>query len=349
MRIGVITKEFSRGGYGNTTLDIRKVLTKHGHNVCIFSVNFHGRNQKEFSVVSNVEYYSAPEVPPDIFKFWIKKNSLDRVIFLGFDSKEDLLKIGLLHIEHPAHKPFVQLIVIPMWENIVNVGDYNIFSKIICPTQKCYSFFKDFSKAVYVKWGFDEEIYRPVKQDSFSPLKLFHPVGNYTKEDLSGKVAALRGFTKENRIKVNNDGSLEPTSMLYVHTRSNAEPVNWNLSNIIIGEQDLSRDQLAALYQTAHVALLPSKVEGIGLSFLEAIGCGLPIITVNKAPMNEYVDHYLNGFICSYNNFLYDINKAINLFEDKTWYNTIRENVLKTRLDWSWKANGPDLVKAITE
>jgi len=45
----------------------------------------------------------------------------------------------------------------------------------------------------------------------------------------------------------------------------------------------------AQLYADAHVAIQPSKIEGIGFLVLEALASGLPVITTNAPPMNEYV------------------------------------------------------------
>jgi glycosyltransferase involved in cell wall biosynthesis len=43
------------------------------------------------------------------------------------------------------------------------------------------------------------------------------------------------------------------------------------------------------LYQLGDVAVQPSKCEGLGFMLLEAIAAGLPVITTNYPPMNEYV------------------------------------------------------------
>ena len=58
------------------------------------------------------------------------------------------------------------------------------------------------------------------------------------------------------------------------------------------------REEIVQMYQSADVAVLPSKWEGLGLTFLESIGCGLPIITVDAPPMNEFVRDGETGVLC---------------------------------------------------
>jgi len=45
----------------------------------------------------------------------------------------------------------------------------------------------------------------------------------------------------------------------------------------------------ADLYRDGDVAIQPSKMEGIGFGILEAVCAGLPVITTDYPPMNEYV------------------------------------------------------------
>jgi len=43
------------------------------------------------------------------------------------------------------------------------------------------------------------------------------------------------------------------------------------------------------LYETGDVAIQPSKLEGVGFMILEPIATGIPVITLDYPPMNEYV------------------------------------------------------------
>jgi len=54
---------------------------------------------------------------------------------------------------------------------------------------------------------------------------------------------------------------------------------------------------VAALYQTVDIALLPSYREGLPKSLLEAASCGLPIVTSNVPGCREVVIEGENGFL----------------------------------------------------
>jgi glycosyltransferase involved in cell wall biosynthesis len=45
---------------------------------------------------------------------------------------------------------------------------------------------------------------------------------------------------------------------------------------------------VAELWNEGDVAVQPSKLEGMGFMVLEPVCAGLPVITLNAAPMNEY-------------------------------------------------------------
>lgn len=56
--------------------------------------------------------------------------------------------------------------------------------------------------------------------------------------------------------------------------------------------------ELIRLYQEADLLLMPSRLEGFGLSALEAMSCGLPALATESSALPELVKHGINGFLC---------------------------------------------------
>ena len=57
------------------------------------------------------------------------------------------------------------------------------------------------------------------------------------------------------------------------------------------------RDDIAAVYGRADIAVLPSYREGLPRSLLEAAACGLPIVTTDTSGCREVVADGVNGFL----------------------------------------------------
>jgi glycosyltransferase involved in cell wall biosynthesis/SAM-dependent methyltransferase len=59
----------------------------------------------------------------------------------------------------------------------------------------------------------------------------------------------------------------------------------------------VSRAALRALHERADAVLYPSRWEGLGLSLLEALHAGVPVMATDGWPMNEFVEHGHNGLL----------------------------------------------------
>jgi hypothetical protein len=59
----------------------------------------------------------------------------------------------------------------------------------------------------------------------------------------------------------------------------------------------LSRERHLELLSTCDVFLAPRRLEGIGLSFLEAMALGLAVVAPDRPTMNEYIEHRVNGYL----------------------------------------------------
>ena len=49
------------------------------------------------------------------------------------------------------------------------------------------------------------------------------------------------------------------------------------------------------LYHLGDVYVYPSRLDGVGLTVGEALACGLPVITTENGPMDEFVEDGFNG------------------------------------------------------
>lgn len=59
------------------------------------------------------------------------------------------------------------------------------------------------------------------------------------------------------------------------------------LADVAIWLSDLTNEQVCALYSTARGLIFPSFMEGFGWPIIEAMACGCPVFTSNRAPMTE--------------------------------------------------------------
>lgn len=90
---------------------------------------------------------------------------------------------------------------------------------------------------------------------------------------------------------------------------------------IFLGKQE-------ALYEilcSADVFILPSQMESFGLSALEAMSCGLPVIATNVGGLPEVILHGETGYLTEVGNVERMASYVIELFEDKNKYEKFSE------------------------
>lgn len=60
--------------------------------------------------------------------------------------------------------------------------------------------------------------------------------------------------------------------------------------NVVFDSRNLSKEEMAALYQSAHAFVFPSFGEGFGLTMAEAMSTGLPVIYTPWSSLNDLAD-----------------------------------------------------------
>lgn len=228
----------------------------------------------------NLSAYPEYAIPPDVLLEWISDNHIG-IVFFNEEYDFDLVK-AVKDIGAKTVGIYYWELFNPAWARVAN----EVFDTIICPTLCC---FEKFSKLgmeniEYVPWGVDLSVFKPIEREPNEKIRFFHPAGWGGMHGRRGTQAVVEAFKQMDN----------PDAELLIHTQQGSGVPDEG--NIKIVHGTVSRESLISMYQGSDVAVLPSKWEGIGLTLLEALACGLPVITVDAPPMNEFVKNGYNGF-----------------------------------------------------
>ena len=126
----------------------------------------------------------------------------------------------------------------------------------------------------------------PLKTNAFpkrtiqGPGRLFiHNAGIIDKSDRKGTGDVIRAFQKVERNDIR----------LIVRTQKHSQIRELRTKDPRIEVRIGNLDNFADLYTTGDVAIQPSKLEGLGFMVVEPQLCGIPTITLDHPPMNEYI------------------------------------------------------------
>jgi glycosyltransferase involved in cell wall biosynthesis len=137
-----------------------------------------------------------------------------------------------------------------------------------------------------VPWGTETEIFRPGSAHLADAgfITFFHSAGLSPRR--KGADLVLRAFSK----------IVGPTRLV-LHTQldlDRAMPELRGMMSYLVTENRLrvitKTVPAPGLYHLGDVYVYPSRLDGIGLSVPEALACGLPVITCDQPPMNEFVN-----------------------------------------------------------
>lgn len=91
--------------------------------------------------------------------------------------------------------------------------------------------------------------------------------------------------------------------------------------------------ELVPLLSAADIFLIPSEVESFGLSALEAMACGLPVVGSNVGGLSELILHNKTGYIAPVGNIQQMAEYTLKLLTDKILYSNFsssaRERAVK--------------------
>lgn len=109
----------------------------------------------------------------------------------------------------------------------------------------------------------------------------------------------------------------------------------------------VDNDTLVSLYRGASVFFFPSRYEGFGLPILEAMACGLPIVTTNVSSIPEIIGNL--AYYCSVDD-TKDMARALaDALRKGKSDETRRQESIRRAIKFTWATSGANYSKLFTE
>jgi 1,2-diacylglycerol 3-alpha-glucosyltransferase len=291
MKIGIVTTWFERGA-AYVSRQFRDVLADKN------DVYIYARGGEHFAVGDvnwdhdYVTWGKEPDsfAPTDInlldFRMWLEVNNIELVIFNEQKFWAPVLLCRDMGIKNGAYIDYYTERTVPLFD----VHDF-----VICNTHRHQEAFSSHPQCLYIPWGTDTSLYKP---ESFEPVRsdrvtFFHSAG--MSPFRKGTDLLIKAFLKH-----------KDDAHLVIHSQVNLRSSLPNLTGIL--DELISHDSITikeetvtapGLYFMGDVYVYPSRLEGIGLTILEASSFGLPVIVPDNGPMNEFVNPVENGLLVS--------------------------------------------------
>lgn len=285
MRIGIVTTWFERGA-AYVSRQFMNILSKTDE------VYIYARGGEKYAIDdpiwntpnvhwskrsnANIRIHGSVYIDKKEFKKWIDDNKIEIIIFNEQQWMTPLIWCNEWKIPTVAYVDYYKEETIPM---------FNIYDAVLCNTKRHAFALRNHPNPIYLKWGTDINLYKP-SQDKHKLLTFFN----------SGGMSPFRkgtDFVLQAFYKISN----RRDAKLLIHTQvplSTAFPHLQEIINELLYEESLEiiEDTVTApgLFYRADVYVYPSRLDGIGLTLMEATASGLACITVDNPPMSEFID-----------------------------------------------------------
>ncbi|MCC6454899.1 MAG: glycosyltransferase family 4 protein [Caldilineaceae bacterium] len=294
MNIGIVTTWFERGA-GYVSRQYKEVLEP-AHKVLIYARggSTYAQNDPNWQAPyvtwgKRMPSASATVIELNDFRRWLLENKIELVIFNEQLSWPPVLFCNDLGILTGAYVDYYTEDSVPL---------FACYDFLICNTKRHYAAFDWHPQCWYVPWGTDLELFKPTAQPSshtelISPVRFFHSGGmNPRRKGTDLLIEAFAALDGHAHLTIHGQVPLKATLPELGETIDALMDAG-RLTNI---EKTVSAP---GLYHLGDVYVYPTRLEGIGLTIAEALACGLPVITTDQPPMNEFVQEPENGRLVS--------------------------------------------------
>jgi glycosyltransferase involved in cell wall biosynthesis len=282
MNIGIVTTWFERGA-AYVSRQYRMALEPK-HTCFIYARGGEVRTRKDSSWDDPHVTWGKPGVMPvetsmDLADFarWIETNKLDIVWFNEQYWWEPVLLCHRMGIKTGGYMVTYREDEIPL---------HGSFDFLTCNTRQYYDVFKWHPQAHFLPWGTDLNVFKPQSLDPVEPGKVtfFHSAG--LNPHRKGTWMLVRAFSR-----------LDDRAKLVIHSQVPLEKYlkeEWGLVEKLLAEKRLTLHigtvGAPGLFHLGDVYVYPTLIDSLGLTVAEALGCGLPVVIPDNAPMTEFMD-----------------------------------------------------------
>lgn len=295
MNIGIVTQWFASGA-GHVSRSYAEVLSK-THRVFIYARG--GPILRGDSLWDGPEVTWAPPHPcltgirAQHFTRWAKGHAIEAVLFNEQRHWSGVVVAKRLGLLTGAYVDYYTQNTVPL---------FDLYDFLVCNTQRHYSVFSNHPQCLYVPWGTGSNASKPQPKRTARPLTFIISsgwCGQHARElswlDRRGAGMAMRVFRR-----VAGNCRL----LVYSQTALSGCPAEWQETVNSDSRIDFRVGTFSPFpYDEGDVYVYPSRLDGIGLTLPEALSSGLPAITTDSAPMNEFVHHGENGMLVTVQRF----------------------------------------------
>ena len=285
MRIGIVSTWFERGA-GMVSRAYRETLRRENEVFVYARAGEHYAQDDEVWNDSSVTWgkrvqgHSNTVVAWSEFQAWVTAHDLDLLIF----NEQLYWPLVVLSRRHLPCK----LVAYVDYYTQLTVPFFRLYDALLCNTRRHFSVFEEFPGAIYIPWGCDTGLFVADREPIESGcVTFFHSCGmSPVRKGTLTALKAFLGLRGNCRFFLHIQAPIETFPEIFEICRRDRriEVVNKTVS-------------APGLYRQGDVYVYPTTLEGIGLTIAEALSSGLPVITPDVPPMNEFVRHGENGYL----------------------------------------------------
>lgn len=185
---------------------------------------------------------------------------------------------------------------------------------------------KYWNRNIIVTNGVDTEYFQPDFSKRGKKLRIIFVGRLVIQKDPMTFLKAIRHFSQNTRdfeVHIMGDGNLRKKMEKFVQKNGLSKKVHFR--------GKISRAQMLAEYQAAHLLVAPSLNEGMSIAALEALCCGVYLIASRASGFEDMIEEGVNGEFCGFGDWknLCGLLHKFNKYRNRTAGNTKNNRIFE--------------------